>query len=473
MVDDRIRARRMRLALFLTAGVYLFFVIYGSLVPFDFRWVPPAEAWARFRSIPYLKLDIGSRADWIANILLFIPLSFLWLGALAPRGRAGARALTSGFVWIACVALSVGIEYAQVYVPPRTVSLNDVVAEMLGAGTGIAAWWVAGERALAALGRWRALRGETGLAEWLLWPYLLLLAAYNLLPLDLTLSLYNLGEKWKAGRIVLLPFASPVTDPLQRVYGPAVEALLWLALAALWILSGRGGPLVAWCVTVLVATGIAVAQIFVYSRVSDVTSLLSAAAGAAAGVWLAARLPHRLRGAAAPGAAEGRAAASGGSPLLGRGALLGLVACVGWSLILLVASWYPFDFQIDPATSHARLHLLKAVPFLTHDSGMEHPVLTEVLHKAVSFAPLGASLAIACAGVRGRLARSVCAAGSLALVACAAVGIELGQVFLPSRFPSLTDAAIEWFGGALGFWAVGAIRARLAPWRPRRKEESA
>ena len=68
----------------LTLG-YSAFVIYGSLVPLHFQRQPLDEAWAYFQQIPYLDLGIGSRADWVANILLFVPLAFLWHGVLWPR----------------------------------------------------------------------------------------------------------------------------------------------------------------------------------------------------------------------------------------------------------------------------------------------------------------------------------------------------------------------------------------------------
>jgi VanZ family protein len=462
--------RRIRIVLLLATGAYLLFVVYGSLVPLQYRWVPAAEAWARFRSIPGLQLDTVSRADWIANTLLFIPLAFLGRGLLAARSRAGTAALASGFAWIACAALSVGIEYAQAYFPPRHVSLNDVLAESLGAGIGVEAWWFAGEPALSALGRWRALRREGGLAEWILWPYFALLAVCELLPLDLTLSPYDLVQKWDAGRIALVPFSNATPGLLQRGSALGAEALLWLPLAALWVLSGRGGPLVAWCLTVLVAAGVEVGQLFVYSRVSDVTDILGAAAGAAAGVWLAAPVRGRLPRIGAARTSGATAAASAGESRFARGALLGLVACVAWSLVMLVVFWSPFDFRAESATLRARLHLFLEVPFTAPGSGAELRSLAGALFKAAAFAPLGAGLAIACAEARGRLGRALCAAGSLALILCAAVGIELGQALLPSKQPSLADSAIEWSGGALGLWAVGAIRARIAARRPARND---
>ena len=46
--------------------------IYGSLVPWHFRPTDWQSAAARFAEAPYLDLGIGSRADWVANILLFM-----------------------------------------------------------------------------------------------------------------------------------------------------------------------------------------------------------------------------------------------------------------------------------------------------------------------------------------------------------------------------------------------------------------
>ena len=69
----------MRFYLLAAWFLYGAFVIYGSLVPLNFQPRPLAEAIDAFRNIRYLNLDIASRADWVANILLFVPLAFLTL----------------------------------------------------------------------------------------------------------------------------------------------------------------------------------------------------------------------------------------------------------------------------------------------------------------------------------------------------------------------------------------------------------
>jgi len=58
------------------AVTYTLFIIYGSLVPLDYKPMPFEQAWSSFSNIRYLNLGAASRADWIANIVLYIPLTF-------------------------------------------------------------------------------------------------------------------------------------------------------------------------------------------------------------------------------------------------------------------------------------------------------------------------------------------------------------------------------------------------------------
>src|SRR6266850_4761975 len=131
---------------FLAALAYLLFVVYGSLVPFDFRSRPLDAALRDFAHIRYLRLGIESRADWVANLLLYIPLPFLWLGAASRKGRYFTQIFLSIFLFLFFVALSVAIEFTQLFFPPRTVSLNDIIAEVMGTAIGIIIWWTSGAK---------------------------------------------------------------------------------------------------------------------------------------------------------------------------------------------------------------------------------------------------------------------------------------------------------------------------------------
>ena len=124
---------------------YFLLVIYGSLVPLHFRPMSLEQAFERFQQIPYLQLGIHSRSDWVANILLFIPLSFLVMATLCVDRSRRIGIAAAAIVVPACILLAVGIEFVQVFFPPRTVSINDVVAESLGALIGASLWLAYGQ----------------------------------------------------------------------------------------------------------------------------------------------------------------------------------------------------------------------------------------------------------------------------------------------------------------------------------------
>ena len=78
--------RRQALVAFL---LYLAFVVYGSLVPFEYRALTWDQAVANFQHIEYLELGVVGRADWIANIVLYVPLAFRGCLVLLGRRRVG------------------------------------------------------------------------------------------------------------------------------------------------------------------------------------------------------------------------------------------------------------------------------------------------------------------------------------------------------------------------------------------------
>ncbi|MCP4992380.1 MAG: VanZ family protein, partial [Gammaproteobacteria bacterium] len=279
MPQERTTDHESRSGLILLALAYLLFVIYGSLVPLAYRPLPLEEALWQFQTIRFLDLGIGSRADWVANVLLFIPLGFLWLGVIWPRQPGFARIAISLLVLAIATSLSIGIEFTQLYFPPRTVSQNDILAETLGALIGIILWWRYGQR----VHRWVVgalkTRGKSHLAVKLLWLYLAGLFLYSVLPLDLTISPVEIYHKWSSGKVNLIPFGFSVADPVQQLYDLVTDMLLWTPVSLLWVISGRRVGMQAWAWTVLAALSLELLQFFVYSRVSDVTDILMAMAG--------------------------------------------------------------------------------------------------------------------------------------------------------------------------------------------------
>lgn len=431
---------------------YTLFVIYGSLVPFEFRALPWAEALARFRAIPFLQLGIGSRADWVANLLLFIPLTFLWMGAFVADASRARRVLAMLLLIPAATALSVAIEFTQLFFPQRTVSQNDILAETLGGVLGVAAWSIAGRRFVAWLEAWRLAHARAALVERLAWVYLTGLLVYNVLPLDLTLSVVELYHKWRTGNLNLIPFGRLPDAAPGVIYEIVTDVLIWVPLALLWRMDGTRSASRVWVMTFATAATLEFLQIFVFSRVSDVTDLITAAVGGAAGFALGGRGAAHYR----PSAAAPRHA-SGTLSLAGPFALAAL-----WAIALLAVFWFPFDFRADGTFLRERLDGIGRVPFKAYYFGTEFRAVTEVFHKTLFFAPLGGLLAWGVANQPWRWRNLFFAISMLALAGLPAF-IEWGQLMLPEKIVEVTDWLLAWLGGLGGY--VVTRRVLRAPFK--------
>lgn len=437
---------------------YLLFVIYGSLVPLDFHALPLDAALARFQAVPWLDLGIGSRADWVANLLLFIPLAFIITGALVHGRGAVVLVVVSLLVLAVSFGLAIGIEFSQVFFPQRTVSQNDIAAETLGGILGVAAWWLFGARLVAWYESWLHVREPAALSERLAWGYVCIAFAYGVLPLDLTISAVEIYHKWNQGKLVLLPFSALPADPAQAFYEVFTDILLWLAPTLLWRMGGKTSAR-AWRMAFTAALLLEVLQLFVYSRVSDVTDLFTAALGAGLGAKLGAMLSAKF------GVWHGKSTSqSPRQPAIRSTALarsLPLVLAFGWIGVLMLLFWYPFDFRTDAAFIRERLTFFERVPFEVYYYGTEYRAITEVFHKVLFFAPLGAFLAWFVVGLSW-MWRVYAAAASMLGILIAALGIELGQVMLADKYPDTTDWFLESVGGFIGYAMFRMIRMRLA-----------
>ncbi len=430
--------------LWLAALSYTVFVVYGSLVPLEFRPLPWGEARARFAEIPFLRLGIGSRADWMANLLLFIPLTFLWMGALTAGGGRLRYVLASLVLIPVASALSLGIEFTQLFFPQRTVSQNDIFAETLGGVIGVLVWWGAGRRFTDWLQGWQHTHARAALAERLAWVYLAGVLVYNVLPLDLTISLVEIFHKWRDGKVNLIPFGDLPDDAAYALYEIATDVLIWVPLALLWRLDGTRSAVRVWGMTLATAAVLEGMQLFVYSRISDVTDLFTAAVGAGLGSWVGGDLAARLV------SAERMPSSFGPQPAFLAGAWLPFALAGGWMVLLLFVFWFPFDFRTDGAFIRSRLDFVQRVPFEVYYFGTEYRAITEVLRKTLFFAPLGGLLGWVVSRQPWRWRSPSFVLAMLTLAGLPAV-IELGQVMLPEKIADTTDWLLAWLGGLAGY----------------------
>jgi len=211
--------------IFFATGLYLLFIIYGSLVPLELKDLPLETAVSQFKNIRYLNLSVRARTDWIANILLYIPLAFgasvMFSGVRYPL----VRALSSVVVLVFCLALAVAIEFAQLFFPPRTVSLNDLTAESLGTVIGVLGWQFFG--AYFSKLYHHLLSGSSLSAQSAIIFYLLIYVALSLFPFDFVTSFAELNAKLANGNdAIILPLDNCGAEPLRCGLKLFVEILV-------------------------------------------------------------------------------------------------------------------------------------------------------------------------------------------------------------------------------------------------------
>ena len=436
--DQTDRAAKARL-LTIVATLYLIFVCYGSWVPLGYTYRPFLEALRVFSALPFSEQAIESATDWSTNFLLLIPLTFLWAQLFLPNQRRLPRLLGRILIIAIGIAVAFFLEFSQLYFPLRTVSQKDILALSLGAVVGVVAqqrWGDGVERWLDRL--WQNERSQSQLSQ-LLHVYLLVFFFFSVLPIDLTISLVEIFHKWNEGRLVLVPFGGLKGGVFENIYEIVTDLLIWVPVGVFLAFDRQSSLLrvagIAWLAAAIIET----AQLFVYSRVTDVTDVLLAGFGAAIGAWMASR----------------------GTKILAlmaetRARFWYSLWCV-WAVVVLCIFWFPYNFRSEGVFLETALAALTRLPFLMLYQGSEFQAVNEMLRKLGFFLPGGIIWGVAVhKGNGSKWGAGIL--GVLALVSLAFV-VEIGQLFLPMKFADFTDVLIMTSGGLLGLkiaqWMFG------------------
>ncbi len=422
-------------------ALWVAFVVYGSLVPLEYRAIAFDTALARFAQLPMLALGVTERADWIANGVLYVPVGFLTTLLLARHtatlaGRVMAAALAVPFA----VLLAVAVEFTQLYFPQRTVSLNDVYAECIGgfAGAALAAGWGHSLRRLAnaVAGRAHLKASHAGLL------YLALYVAYSLFPYDLLLSGQEVAQKLASdlwGWVV----ADSVGARLRVLVGSSVvETLTAVPLGLLFAHASRGRSPLAFALVAGAVLGLAleVSQFFIASGVSQGWSVAMRCLGCAIGAQL---WRHRAQ----LDQAQLRRLLAAWVPWLALPYLLALVSFSGW----FSSRWLGIDAGLGRLDGGVRF-----MPFYYHYFTSEAKAVFSLASVALMYAPIGIA-----AWARGwRLGPA------MALGAAVAAVVETGKLFVFDSRPDPTNLLIAAGAVWLPVWLMGLAPALRAAGRP-------
>ncbi len=441
-------------AIFLTL-----FIVYGSLFPFDWQARPGGDPWSDMMSILFATETEASRVDFATNVLLSLPLAFCLMAWLTARSRTAAAA-SIGLAVLSvfyCLVLAIVVETMQLHVPGRVASKFDVMAQTIGAVIGVGLWFWRGERLWNLVFDWSPFNRKHSRWQQLSSLYLLLVYAYGLLPLDLTLSPQDLYEKWKGGKLYFVPFHALHHAQAMEVYQYASIVLIW-AVAA-WLIA-KARPLSATEIvgrTALAAAALEFLQLFVVSRTTDTTDVVLAGL-AALGVGFVMR---NVGGSDPQGSP---------APPLRAGQLSLLV--LGLSCLTLALAWYPFVPRADLHAWRRQMELWQEAPLAAYFQSDPLTAATSALQKCLVFAPWGALaswLSWRDAGRSQFLSRLFLGWGCGLIVV-----VEIGKLFLDNKVSDPSNVALEALAMVLAYrWVTSWNLAKLQAGKPKAKAAAA
>jgi len=409
------------------------FVIYASLVPLAYAPQPLDVALQRLWSSPPTGVYGVERADWLANLGMFAPLSFSALAALG-RTRGRLESFVRGAAAIVGFALvAVAIEIAQLWFPPRTVAPVDLVAAFGGIVVGALAHVFFGARALA----WaRPYFGDAAAGRALLaLGFAIAYVALALFPFDIVRSAADVRAKLAGGNVGVWTAPAACSITVLCVGGAAAlfVASLVFGVACRVVVGARarGTMLQAAVLGIAVGSAIELAQLFLASGVVQGSSVLARSLGIAIGYRLARRL--------------GMAIDVMRRRPLSRPVLV--VMALGYVALLALANRVVTTQWLSPDEALARVAQLPLLPFYYHYFVSEQRAIASAVAHLAMYAPVGAWVAIA---RNGRGGPSL-AAWAAALVALAVESAKL----LAGRQADTTDLLLA---GIAGYAAHALVR---------------
>jgi len=243
-------------------------IVYGSLYPFVFR--RPIDDMGPLRELIESWAEWHGRADFLSNIMLYMPLGFF--AVLASRGNISVWKRLSVAIVVGGI-LSVAVELIQHYDEGRSTAAIDSYSNMLGTGFGAVAGWIMTENA-----RWPFLRETSATSTPIL--LLALWIGYRLFPY---VPIIDVHKYWLAVEPIFLHTNLTAYDLLR-------DFAMWLTVGVL-VEAAFGRPRF-WLLFPLLAGSVMVGEVLISRTQLSVTEM--AAAGLAV-AWFSLAGGIRLR----------------------------------------------------------------------------------------------------------------------------------------------------------------------------------
>lgn len=414
-------------------------LVYASLVPLHYQPLAWDETWSRWRSIPWLQLELYNRSDWIANALVVMPPAFFWCGAIDfGRARRWIVWLAAPVVAAMLCGLVLGIECLQVWFPPRTVSQNDIAAGCVGAVLGCMAWLLMGPWGVRAIDYFVRIERVHGRVQWLVAAAIAGCLLYTVYPFDLVLNRSEWKEKLELGRLGWgLEWGT--RKELMTTLKGCVVAFLKVAPFGVWFaLRGRGR--FPWIAIPVIAIALEVVQIPIYTKYATV---MEGGSGTLGG-WVAWWITHRWLSL---------------WPHLQRG-WVWAIAVVLYSLALCAAFNWRFESIVrQEDVLWQRFAGAFDWPLVKYYYTSEYSAVSNLIGKLGAFAVLGGLVCIWNCVVRPASSTRWFWFGSLFTVVLGAT-IEGLQVFLPPIIPDINDVLTYYLGYVIGFELCSIVLMR-------------
>jgi hypothetical protein len=431
----------------LLAFLYASLIVYGSTIigVVGPHYVPidQSEALRRFLHMSYVAHGSDQRADWMGNLVLLAPFGFLLTGCFSPArpawersgsDRSLSRAAAMGAI-VLCLIFILAVKYAQLFFPPRTVTINYVVAQALGSAIGIALFGVM-RSPLAGFGH-KLSRLES--LRIVLRVYTGIIIVFMLMPLDFALSLEDIAIQFDKLPDTFTGFSGegrPLVVRLALVLGSIAAAAPLGALLTLRnhgrVHVGRSISAAAWAGFFLMFAVYA-ASTMVLSGSASLPAVFVRTIGIALGAWFMHWMTrqdpdhiHRELGDLVPWAVP-----------------FYLVA------VFAVNGLLSFDW-IGPATAARNLHELDLLPLFNYYIVTKAQAAKNIAGHVALYAPIGV-MAWFRAREGGGRARAFVLAAILSAV------VEAGRFLRPGLLPDVNAIPLAGFAA----WGAAAFMPLL------------